>query len=180
MKKIIVVGFVVSLLAGSAVLRAQSTPQKEHAWLKQLAGEWEYDAELTFEPGKPPIKCNGVESVRTIGEFWIISESKGVLGGTPITGITTIGYDAQKKKYIGTWIDSVNSHLLHLEGTTDAAGKSLTLQTEGPNPAAGGKLTKFKDEIEIKSKDHKIHTSFMQAEDGKWNPFMKADYRRKK
>ena len=56
MKKFALVGFAIVLLGGG-VLRAQHpAPQKEHEWLKQLAGEWEYDCEASLEPGKPPLK----------------------------------------------------------------------------------------------------------------------------
>ncbi len=171
---------VVTLLAGAVVVRAQPAAQKEHEWLRQLAGEWEYDTEASLEPGKPPVKIKGTASARTVGDFWVVAEHKATLFDAPFTGIMTLGFDGQKKKYVGTWIDSMHGHILHYEGTVDVAGKTLTLLTEGPNPNAPGKLCKFKEVIEFKSTDHKILTSSLQGEDGKWDAFMTVNYRRKK
>src|SRR4051812_18828560 len=82
-------------------------PQKEHEWLQQLIGEWDTESESIVEPGKPPVKSKGTESNRMIGGFWSHSENKGDFFGAPFTGILQIGYDVEKKKYIATWIDSI-------------------------------------------------------------------------
>ena len=58
-----------------------------------------------------------------VGGFWVVAENKATLFDAPFTGIMTLGFDGQKKKYVGTWIDSMHSHLLHYEGTVDAAAK---------------------------------------------------------
>lgn len=43
-----------------------------------------------------------------------------------------------------------------------------------------GKLTKFRDVYEFKSKDHIVATSLMLGEDGQWIQFMIGHIRRKK
>jgi hypothetical protein len=173
----------VALLAVTTVTRSQEpqmpAPQKEHDWLKQLAGEWESESEITT-PGQPPIKSKGKESARMIGGFWLVAENTGDFMGTPFTGILTLGYDAQKKYYVGTWIDSVQGYLWTYHGEVDAAGKKLTLHTEGPSHTAPGKLANFREVIEIKSDDEKVFTSEMQTEDGAWTKLVTANYRRKK
>ena len=73
----------------------------------------------------------------------------------------------------------MSSYQWKYEGTTDAAGKILTLETEGPCPLAPGKLLKFKEVTEIKSEDHKVFTSSVQGEDGKWTTMVKVDFHRK-
>ncbi|HUG89416.1 MAG TPA: DUF1579 domain-containing protein [Planctomycetaceae bacterium] len=183
MNKACVAGFIV-LLAAAAVVRAQEIPEfpkpgKEHQWLGQLVGEWDTEGELFMEPGQPPLKTKGTESVRAIGGFWVLAENKGDFLGQPFTGLLTLGYDAEKKQYVGTWVDSMTGYLWTYEGAVDNAGKVLTLETEGPCPDRPGELSNFKEVLEIKSKDHKVFTSSMQGEDGTWTKMMTINYRRK-
>jgi len=181
MKKFTIAGCIVTLLGAAVVLVAQDTPkaEKEHAWLKQLVGEWNMESEMTLAPGQPPMKSKGTESVRAIGDFWIVAEVKGDAMGVPMTAVMTLGYDPQRTKYIGTWIDSMMNHLWIYDGTMDATGKILTLEAEGPNMMDPTKKAKYRDVIEIKSKDHKVVTSSALGDDGKWAAFGTANYRRK-
>ena len=154
-------------------------PTKEHQWLAQFAGEWVTDSEIMMEPGKPAIKCKGTESARSIGGYWMVSESKCRFMDTPMNGIMTLGYDATKKKFIGTFVCSMCDHLWKYEGTLDESGKILTLEAEGPSRTTPGKFAKYRDVVEIKSKDHRVITSSMLTEDGKWVSFMTMNARRK-
>ena len=184
MKTLSIKPLLVTLLCGANLLQAAEMPkmpppQKEHAWLQQFVGEWESECEMFMEPGKPPTKSKGSESTRSIGGFWILADNKSSFMDMPFTGLMTLGYDPEKKKYVGTWVDSVNSYLWKYEGTVDAAGKTLTLETEGPCHNAPGKLSKFKEVVEFKSKDRKVFSSSMQGEDGKWVTMMTINYQRR-
>ena len=184
MKMIAALGLLPALFAVSLVVAQEPPklppPQKEHEWLKQFVGEWESESEGSAGPGQPPIKCKGSMSSRMLGGFWVVSESKADVLGTQMNAIQTIGYHPQSKKYVGTWVDSMLNHLWKYEGTVDAAGKILTLEAEGPNFMLEGKLTKFRDIYEFKSKDHIVATSSMLGEDGKWVTFMTGNVKRKK
>jgi hypothetical protein len=153
-------------------------PEKQHEWLKQFVGQWESESEAVAAPGQPSTKCKGTMNSRMLGEFWIVSEVSGDMDGVMMKAIQTIGYDPAKKKYIGTWVDSMLNHLWHYEGTVDDSGKIMTLEAEGPNFMADGKLTKFRDVYEFKSKDHIVATSSARGEDGKWVTFMTGHFRR--
>lgn len=182
MRTFAIAGFIVIALSVVAVLQAQPQfpgPEKEHDWLKQLVGEWESESEMVMAPGEPPHKMKGKESVRAIGGLWVVSDITGESPAGPMTAVMTLGYDPQKKKYIGTWIDSHLNYLWHYEGTLDEMGKILTLDAEGPNMTDLTKKAKYRDVIEIKSKDHKVLTSSALGEDGKWTVFGTAHFRRK-
>jgi hypothetical protein len=167
---------IVSALGFAADPPMLPTPQKEHQWLQQLEGTWTTDTEALMEPGKPPMKLTGTESTRSLGGFWAMSEFKGDMMGVPVIGIMTLGYDAKKGKYFGTWVSSMDTTMYQYEGAV--AGNTLTLNTEGPDPASG-KVVKMRDVIEVKSKDHKVLTSHMQGDDGKWTKFMTINSKRK-
>lgn len=154
--------------------------QKEHRWLEQLVGEWTSEAVGDMGPDKPAETCHGTESVRALGGYWIVAEGRGEMpGGGPASMMMTIGYSPQKQRYVGTWVGSMMSHLWIYEGTLDAAGKVLTLETEGPDFGAPGKLAKYRDVIELVSPDHRTLTSHVLGEDGQWRRMMTANYRRK-
>lgn len=187
MKSIVVCASLLAVLAGSSSFAAEEgpgfgfpAPQKEHEWLRQFVGEWESEAESVGLPGQPEMKCKGTMRARMLGGFWVVSDVSNEMMGTKIEAIQTIGYDAEKKKYVGTWVDSMLNHIWKYDGTVDATGKKLTLEAEGPSFVQPGKTALFRDVYEFKTKDHIVATSLMQGDDGKWTVFMTGNVRRKK
>jgi hypothetical protein len=159
----------------------KAEPQEEHRWLERLVGEWTYESEAPMAPDQPPAKHTGTESVRSLGGVWVLCEGRSEAGGEPGepgTTIMTLGYDPAKKRYVGTFIGSMMTNLWLYEGEMDPSGKVLTLDTEGPSFTGDGKMAKYKDRIEIRSDDHRILTSHVLDDDGKWQQFMTAHYRR--
>jgi len=153
-------------------------PQREHLWLRQLIGEWTYESVLQ-EPGKGPARSEGSERVRPIGAYWVVAEGQGEMPGYGrATTLMTLGFDARKRRYVGSWVGSVMSCLWIYEGTVDATGRKLTLYAEGPDPLRDGTLAKYRDVIEIKSEAHRVLTSAVMHEDGTWGELLRTDYRR--
>jgi hypothetical protein len=156
-------------------------PAKEHQWLQQLVGEWTFESQAISSPDQPPATSRGSESVRSLGGLWVLCEGSGEMpGGGMATMLMTLGYDIRTQRYVGTWIGSMMTHLWLYDGSLDAAGKVLTLHSEGPSFTDEGKLAKYKDVIEIKSPDHRVMTSHALGDDGQWRQFMEANYRRRK
>jgi hypothetical protein len=156
-------------------------PQTEHQWLQRLVGEWASEGEAAMEPGKPPETFRGTESVRSLGGLWVLAEGQGDMpGGGPATTLMTLGYDPQRQRYVGTFVASMMTHLWAYDGALDAAGRALTLETEGPSMADQGKMAKYRDVLAFESDDHRTLTSHVLGDDGTWHAFMTARYRRKK
>lgn len=169
------------LFTGSVV--AQEAPQmpgpeKEHKWLDKFVGQWVTESKAFMGPDGSAIECSGTLSSRSLGGFWVVNEMKGDFQGTPTHGVQTIGYDVEKKKYIGTWIDSMTSHLWHYEGSLDKEGKTLTLNAEGPNLMSEGKMAKYQDVFEFTSENELRMTSRMLDEDENWVDFMTGTAKR--
>ncbi|MBC8114992.1 MAG: DUF1579 domain-containing protein, partial [Candidatus Saccharimonas sp.] len=154
-------------------------PQAEHQWLQKLVGEWTVEGECSMGPDQPPSKMTGREVVRSLGGLWTVGEGEMSDGGT-CDSIMTLGYDPQSKRFVGTFIASMMTHLWPYNGSLDAAGKVLTLDSEGPSPAADGTMAKYQDIIEFVSDDHRLLSSQFLGDDGQWHPFMQAHYRRTK
>ncbi len=152
-------------------------PQAEHKWLEQLVGEWTTEMEGSGGPDQPPVKHAGTETVRSLN-VWV--QCEGVMpGDVSMKTVMTLGYDPAKKKFVGTFVGSMMTHLWVYEGELDASGKVLTLDAEGPSFADPTRTAKYKDTVEIVSPDHRTLSSRFQAEDGTWHHFMTAHYRRK-
>lgn len=165
---------VVVLAAGDPP--AMPAPVSEHAWLKKFEGEWEFEGTASMGPGQPPMKMKGTEAVRTLGGFFVVGELKGM----GMTGLTTIGFDPAKKKYVGTWACSAGDKLYQYEGEVNAAGTTLTLHCDGPSPLVPGKTAKMRDATEFKADGTRVLTSHVQGEDGKWVEFMRLTFKRKR
>jgi hypothetical protein len=120
--------------------------------------------------------------VHALGDIWIVSNLEGEMpgGAGKMHGMMTVGFDATKGKYIGTWVDSVMPHMWIYEGSLDETGKILTLNAVGPNMMTGVGTANYRDITEFKTPDHRVLTSQAEGPDGMWVTFMTANYTRKK
>ncbi|HYP16051.1 MAG TPA: DUF1579 domain-containing protein [Opitutus sp.] len=156
-------------------------PQEQHQWLQQLVGEWSFESNCVTGPGEPDQKHRGTETVKTLGDLWIVGESRGEMpGGGTANMMITLGFDPKKNRFVGTWLGSMMTHLWVYQGELDASGRVLTLNAEGPSFTDPDKLAKYQDIIEIKSDSHRTLTSRVLGDDGQWTQFMTAHYRRTK
>jgi Protein of unknown function (DUF1579) len=157
-----------------------ATPQIQHQWLDKFIGKWTSETEYKMEPDGEPSKLTGTEVVRSIGGLWIVAEGESDMpeGGAEKTiTMMTLGFDPQLDRFIGTFVGSMMTHLWLYNGSLDANQKVLTLDTEGPNFTQTA-MAKYQDIIEFVSDDHRVMKSQILMDDGNWNHFMTAHYRR--
>ena len=154
-------------------------PQKEHEWLQRLVGTWTFDVECVMGPDQPPMKHQGTETVRSLGGLWTIGEGRYEMpDGGSSESIMTLGYDPAKQRFVGSFIASIMTHFWPYNGALDAAGKVLTLDSEGPGFTGDGSMAKYQDIIEFVSEERRTLTSRVLGQDGNWTQFMTAQYRR--
>jgi len=137
----------------------KAEPQEEHKWLAKLVGKWTIESECQMGPGDKPMKTKGHETVRMLGDVWIVCEGEmeapgGEIGKT----MMTVGFDPKKRHFVGTWVGSMMHNMWVYEGDLDAAKKVLPLNTVGPDFLSGDttKETKYQDIIEIVDNDNRI------------------------
>jgi hypothetical protein len=165
----------------AAPTKENEAPARDHQWLKQLTGEWDVTFRMYMQPDQPPVESAGTDSVRTLGEHWIIAETKSTVMGSPYHGMLSLGYNALTKQFNGTWIDSFGGQLWVYKGTLNDAGDTLTLETEGPSLTQGpDKTARYREIIQITGKDSRTFNSSMEKEDGTWMKVVSIEYRRKK
>ena len=167
---------------GAAAVQEDSQPSdqlEQHKWLQQLVGEWNVTSEASMGPDGESVRWESKESVRAIGDFWIVTEGTADNNGTPFTSLMTLGYDPSKKAFVGTWIDTLQTTLWSYVGQLDESRRTLTLEAEGPSLGDPTKTAKYRDQVELIDANLRRMTSSMLAEDGSWTTFMTVEARRK-
>jgi Protein of unknown function (DUF1579) len=153
-------------------------PQSQHQWLDKFIGKWTSESEYRMEPNAEPSKATGTEVVRSIGGLWIVAEGESDMpDGCTGKTMMTLGFDPQMDRFVGTFVGSMMTNMWLYNGSLDPDRKILTLDTEGPNFTQTA-IAKYQDIIEFVSDDHRVMKSQILMEDGTWNHFMTAHYRR--
>jgi hypothetical protein len=158
--------FAFAILFGTPICFAQETKPPESNkeqlagfdWLKKFEGNW-------------ATAYNGTMSSRIVGKRWIVNEISFQKG---LSSVQTIGYDAKKKQFIGTWIDSTSSHLWQYAGSLDSSGKKLTLEAEGPDLTDPTKSRRYRDIYEFRSESEIAAVSQLFNDQGKCRHSIKA------
>lgn len=154
-------------------------PQEQHEWLRRLVGDWVYESGAPAEPGEPAETVTGRETVRSLGDIWIIAESEGEMpGGGAGRMVMTLGYDPAEQRFIGTWLGSMMHHLWVYRGDLDATGRVLTLEASGPDFQDPSATRQYRDIIEVVDENERLLISRILGDDGEWREIMRARYRR--
>lgn len=154
---------------------------KQHEWLRQLAGEWTFEHDAPAAPGEMPTKFTGTETVRMLGDVWAVCEASGATpDGSQAASIIILGYDPQRQTFTGTVVSSSMNFLwVYASGELDPSGRKLVLYAEGPSFTEPGTMVQYRDTIEIVSADERLLRAHARGDDGTWNEFMVATYRRR-
>jgi hypothetical protein len=154
-------------------------PGPEHELFKMDVGTWDATVEMMPGPGAKPETSKGVE-VNTIGcgGLCLISDFKGQAMGSPFAGHGVSTWDPAKKKYVGSWTDSMSQGLMIGESSWDPASKTFTGSMEGPDMT--GKIVKSKVVGEYPKPDSRVFTMYGPGPDGKEMQMMRITYTRRK
>jgi hypothetical protein len=166
-----------SMLPGLAAAQAPPPPPTvgpEHAILKEDVGSWDAAVEVMMPgaPATPPSKGVEVNTMSCNG-LCLVTDFKGEVMGAPFQGHGVTTWDPTKKKYIGSWSDSMAAGLATTEGTWDAAKKTLNTTMLAPDGSGG--TVKMRSTVEY-SAGKRIFSIFMPGPDGKEMPTMRITY----
>jgi Protein of unknown function (DUF1579) len=166
---------VVVCLAGAGRSSGQDFPKPgpEHEKMKELEGNWDAVMDMAGQKSKATATYKSV-----CGGMWLASDFQGDFGGLKFEGRGLDGYDQQKKKYVGVWVDSLTSAPLHFEGDYDPKNKLMVMTGESLGP--DGKPQKCKNTTETKDKDHFTFKMHMVQPDGAEQLVFTIDYTRRK
>lgn len=152
-------------------------PTAEHQKLTEFAGVWDVTIAFTGEDNKP-VKSKGTcVRKQPMGGFWLVDKFQAQMMGQSFSGLGTTGYDPVKKKYVGTWIDSMTPSIMVTEGGFDKTGKILTMS--GMAPGFDGKPVMNRTVTTIKDRNTHLFQMFAPGPDGKELTMLTITYNRR-
>jgi hypothetical protein len=159
---------------------AQATPGAEHKALEAAVGSWDVRTKAWMAPGAAPAESAGTsENKMILGGRFLEQRYEGTVMGQPFSGIGVTGYDNYKNKAVATWIDSMSTSVMVLEGAWDKTGKVLTCFGT-MNDVVAKKPMKVKTRVTIADADHHPYESWHTGPDGAWSKDLEIHYTRKK
>jgi hypothetical protein len=169
----------VALLCNIAAAQVPG-PTAEHKLLQGDVGTWDAKMKLFHTPGAEPTVTDATETIELgPGGLWILSKFESEIMGMPFTGHGVTGYDPVKKKYVGSWADSMSPYLMTMEGEYDPATKTTTSFAEGRDPASGATI-RYKQISRTIDENTRTFEMLQPGEDGEFVKMMEIEYTRKK
>lgn len=176
---VVIGGTVLAAAQAGGQMPPMPKPGPEHEILKMDVGTWDAVVEVTPAPGAPVMRSTGVETnTMGCGGLCLITDFKGEMMGAPFLGHGVATWDPAKKKYVGTWTDSMSTGLMIGESTYDAASKKWSGTMEGPDMT--GKVMKSRSTVEWRGASTRVFTMYGPGPDGKEMEGMKITYTKRK
>lgn len=148
-----------------------------HQRITAGAGHFVGEMSMTM-PGMPePMKLPCEETVTALGDLWTTSSFSMEFMGQPFTGASTLGYDPEKGKYVGTWVDSMTTMLTIMEGDYDAEQDAIVMTYRGLDTMTG-EMVDMKNVTKHTETGYAVH--FFKVVDGTDEPTMTMNMKRTK
>jgi len=104
-----------------------ATQGQFHKGLEYFTGKWTSTSKMWMKPGDKPIESTGTDRAEMImGGRFLVAHMSGSSMGKKFTGMSVVGFDNLKKKFVGYWLDSTATSIFPFEGTLDKTGKIRT------------------------------------------------------
>jgi hypothetical protein len=127
-------------------------------------------------PGSPPQESRGTSVNHLIcNGLWLVIDFKNET--TDFEGHGLYGYDAQKKTYVGTWVDSMRTFLAPMEGTWDPATRTMTFVADHLAPSGP---MRWRETTQTIDDDTQLYRLFMPTPAGAEAEVMTVTYRRRR
>ena len=156
-------------------------PTAEHKLLAKDVGTWDATVKSWMSgPDSEPTVSKGVEVDKLLpGGLWLLNDFDGEFGGLAFHGHGVTGYDTQKKKYVGTWVDSLATSIMTMEGAYDEGTQTVTMYGKGTDMA--GKPYESKSTTKYMGIDERVFTMLVKSDEtkGEHVKMMEITYKRR-
>ncbi len=114
-------------------------PTKHHERLLAGVGQWEGTITNYMIPGmeKEGMAAPCTETVQSVGKLWTTSRFVMEMPGMRFEGAGLLGWDVDKNKFVGTWVDSFTGHITMMEGDWNADTNAIEMHWEAADAATG-------------------------------------------
>jgi Protein of unknown function (DUF1579) len=152
----------------------------EQALLESLVGDWTYELATAPTSEYPGVTSSGTETVRRIGETWVLLENRGVSSEGPASHtVTTLGFSDDTGRFIGAVAGTaVPTTLFVYDGSLGDVRSAIHLVTSGPAMTPGKSTDRYRDVIQFLGPDVRETIAQVLDTDGTWVEFMRTRYRR--
>ncbi|MGI9015226.1 MAG: DUF1579 domain-containing protein [Phycisphaerales bacterium] len=128
-----------------AAMEKAMTPGPEHAQLARAAGTWDLTMKIYMagpDAERTSYKGTSVITSELGGRFildrarWtmMMPNATGAMEEIEVEGIGITGFDNTRQMYVGSWCDSMNTHLLTMAGSMPPGSNVLTMYGEMDEP----------------------------------------------
>ncbi|WP_288377164.1 DUF1579 domain-containing protein [Chryseobacterium culicis] len=159
-----------------------STPGEMQKMLAKSDGTWTGETTMWMENGaKPMMSKSEATNKMMFGGRYQITNHKGDFMGMPFEGMSIVGYDNSKKKFVSTWIDNMGTGIMNGEGEWNASTKSVEFKGKMTDPSRPGKDCDFREVFTfVDDNTQKLEMYGPDSKTGKEYKTMEIKYTRKK
>lgn len=157
-----------------------ATPGAPHKAMQNLVGTWNATIKMYMNPNAAPTETKGTSTyTSTLDGRFIQEHAEGSFQGQPFHGYGTFGYDNVSKKYVGSWIDSMGTGIMHSTGTSSDGGTTINWEGKAFDAVTGKEQT-YRSTMKMVNKDEYHFEMSGPGPDGKEMKMMEIHYTRAK